>query len=337
MRLRLRLAALSGAVALAGLALLGPVLAKPRALPATPEAIAVSAVPIPAFRPRSEERRFGVLEFLGGVRLSSDFSGFGGISGFALEADRFVAVTDAGLMLTGRLDLDGERPLGLSDVRAAALKDGKGRALRRQRRGDAEAVAIAPDAVYVSVEDVNEIWRYPRPPLGRPGTLLKVPALAGLRDNLGVESLAYVGQGRLKGALLAVAEEGATSSADLPGFIIAPSGAAERFTIAKSGPFNATDLAVGPDDALYLLERRFSYFSGLGIQIRRFSLSQVTAGAVLAGTVIGTFDMGFEIDNMEAIAAGTGANGETVLTLVSDDNFSPLQRTLLLRFAVRPE
>ena len=33
MRLRLRLAALSGAVALAGLALLGPVLAKPRALP----------------------------------------------------------------------------------------------------------------------------------------------------------------------------------------------------------------------------------------------------------------------------------------------------------------
>lgn len=337
MKPHLRLAALCGAAALAGLALLGPVLAKPRALPAAPEAIAVAAVPIPAFRPRSEERRFGLLEFLGGVRLTSDFSGFGGISGFALEGDRFVAVTDAGLMLTGRLDLDGERLLGLSEVRAAALKDGKGRALRRQRRGDAEAVAIAPDAVYVSVEDVNEIWRYPRSPLGRAGTSLKVPALAGLRDNLGVESLAYVGQGRLKGSLLAVAEEGSSAAADLPGFIIVSSGAAERFTIRKSGPFNATDLAAGPDGALYLLERRFSYWSGLGMQIRRFSLSQVTAGAVLDGTVLASFDMGFEIDNMEAIAASTGANGETILTLVSDDNFSPLQRTVLLRFAVRPD
>lgn len=272
------------------------------------------------------------------MRLTSDFSGFGGISGFALEGrDRFVAVTDAGLMLTGRLDLDGERPLGLSEVQAAALKDGQGRTLRSRRRGDAEAVAIAPDAVYVSVEDVNEIWRYPRPPLGRPGTVLKVPALAGLRDNLGAESLAYVGQGPLKGSLLAVAEEGDTASADLPGFIIAPSGKAERFTIVKSGPFNATDLTVGPDDALYLLERRFSFLGGLGMQVRRFPLAEVTAGAVLAGTVLANFDAGFEIDNMEAIAAGTGANGETMLTLVSDDNFSFFQRTLLLRFAVRPD
>ena len=40
------------------------------------------------------------------------------------------------------------------------------------------------------------------------------------------------------------------------------------------------------------------------------------------------------IDNMEAIAAHRSASGETILTLMSDDNFSPLQRTLIMQFAM---
>jgi hypothetical protein len=45
-------------------------------------------------------------------------------------------------------------------------------------------------------------------------------------------------------------------------------------------------------------------------------------------------DLGHEIDNMEGIDAHVTAEGETVLTLVSDDNFSLLQRTLLLQFTL---
>jgi hypothetical protein len=37
---------------------------------------------------------------------------------------------------------------------------------------------------------------------------------------------------------------------------------------------------------------------------------------------------------MEGIAAHRAASGETVLTLMSDDNFSPLQRTLIMQFAL---
>jgi hypothetical protein len=44
--------------------------------------------------------------------------------------------------------------------------------------------------------------------------------------------------------------------------------------------------------------------------------------------------MGYEIDNMEGLTVTRNAAGETLLTMVSDDNFSMLQRTLLLRFAV---
>ena len=43
----------------------------------------------------------------------------------------------------------------------------------------------------------------------------------------------------------------------------------------------------------------------------------------------------FQIDNMEGLAVDTDANGETILTLISDDNRSILQRTLLLRFRLR--
>ncbi len=37
---------------------------------------------------------------------------------------------------------------------------------------------------------------------------------------------------------------------------------------------------------------------------------------------------------MEAIAVHRAASGETILTLMSDDNFSPLQRTLIMQFAM---
>ena len=44
-------------------------------------------------------------------------------------------------------------------------------------------------------------------------------------------------------------------------------------------------------------------------------------------------DIGYQIDNMEGIARAPNAQGEPILTLVSDDNFS-IQRNLLLQFAL---
>ncbi|MND00504.1 hypothetical protein D3C83_191450 [compost metagenome] len=41
-----------------------------------------------------------------------------------------------------------------------------------------------------------------------------------------------------------------------------------------------------------------------------------------------------QIDNMEALAVHRSKAGETILTIVSDDNLSVWQRTVLLRFAL---
>jgi hypothetical protein len=85
---------------------------------------------------------------------------------------------------------------------------------------------------------------------------------------------------------------------------------------------------------LLLLERKFSLLGGVGIRIRRIALASVAPGAVIDGPAIFNADLGNEIDNMEGIDAHVTPDGETVLTLVSDDNFSMIQRNLLLQFTL---
>ena len=47
--------------------------------------------------------------------------------------------------------------------------------------------------------------------------------------------------------------------------------------------------------------------------------------------------MGDQIDNMEGLAVRSNDRGQTILTLVSDDNGNTfLQRTILLQFALAP-
>jgi hypothetical protein len=68
------------------------------------------------------------------------------------------------------------------------------------------------------------------------------------------------------------------------------------------------------------------------MRIRRVPLGNVRSGAVLDGRDLIFADMGYQIDNMEGMSLHRAANGALVLTLISDDNFSALQRTMLLQF-----
>ncbi len=63
-------------------------------------------------------------------------------------------------------------------------------------------------------------------------------------------------------------------------------------------------------------------------------LRAIAPGAVVDGPSIFDADLGHEIDNMEGIDVHRTADGDTVLTMISDDNFSMLQRTLLLQFTL---
>jgi hypothetical protein len=60
----------------------------------------------------------------------------------------------------------------------------------------------------------------------------------------------------------------------------------------------------------------------------------LVARETIAGDVLLEAIDALNIDNMEGIAAHRSASGETILTLISDDNYSSLQRTLLMQFAI---
>ena len=70
------------------------------------------------------------------------------------------------------------------------------------------------------------------------------------------------------------------------------------------------------------------------MRIRRIGAGELKPGALIAGEMLLEADDSLNIDNMEAIAVHRAASGETVLTLMSDDNFSALQRTLIMQFTL---
>ena len=100
-----------------------------------PAAIEIVAQPFASFHHGDpSRRRFGLLEFRGGLVLTSRFKEFGGLSSFRVAADgaRFIAASDKGWWLKGRITYEGTRPTGIVEAEMAAMlgPDGRGLAAR---------------------------------------------------------------------------------------------------------------------------------------------------------------------------------------------------------------
>lgn len=299
-------------------------------------AVEIDARPISAFDPRDSRTRFGALEFRGGLELTSPHRDFGGVSAIRLMADgtRFLAVTDHGRWLRGRIVYDGKRPGQVADAEIAPVLGPDGRPLGARRWRDIESMAEDGGTIYVGVERANQILRfnYARDGLRARGRPIAVPS--GVRElphNRGLEALVFVPRGLpLSGTLIAIGE-GGDENGLAAGFLIGgPSPGS--FSVRRSDDFDITDAALAGSDLL-ILERRFTMLRGAATRIRRIPLEALKPGAVVDGPILLEADMGYQIDNMEGMAVHR-AGGETVLTLISDDNFSPIQRTLLLQFTL---
>ena len=323
-------------------AALAVALASATAAASADEPIVLRAAPIAAFDPsRPEITRFGALDWLGGVSLTSVDARLGGLSGVVTEdgGRRLLAVTDYGDWISATVELDdGGAPVGLSDARVGRLAGPDGQPIRGKRPGDAEAIAVRTRAdggreVLVSFETPGHIAVYEdAPPFDTtPRITAYPPALARAGRNSRGEALAIVPAGRpLAGAVLVFAEGPAAEGETIPGGLI-HGGRWQPIALAGTGTYALTDAAFLPDGDLLVLERRFGFGDGIGMRIRRIAGSTVVARAVLDGEVLIEAGFAQAIDNMEGMAVDTDAGG-TVITLISDDNRSFLQRTLLLRF-----
>ena len=139
--------------------------------------------------------------------------------------------------------------------------------------------------------------------------------------------------GPLGGTLIMVSENGLDARGNIQGFLIGGV-AAGSFSLKRTDDFDVSDCAATPDGNLLVLERRFSWTRGLAVRIRSVPLAAIKSGALVDGRELMFADMGSQIDNMEGLSVHRDSSGALVLTLISDDNFSVLQRTLLLQFTL---
>jgi hypothetical protein len=305
-----------------------------------PAPIAVESTPIASFDMRDPQRtRFGALAFRGGLVLTSNDRAFGGLSGLHMEPDgtHFLAVTDNGSWLKARIVYKDGQPAALADAEMAPVLGADGAPLASRGWFDMESLAERDGTFYVGIERVEKIVKFDvrRDGLAARGEPLPVPAdFRTLKSNKSLECLAAPPKGGpLSGKLIAVAERSLDDADDHRAFLL-DGDKAERFSVKRSDGFDVSDCAILPPDDLLLLERSFSPLAGVAMRIRRIPLANVKDGAVVDGPALITTDMGFQIDNMEGIGVHRTPAGEAVLTIVSDDNFSIIQRTLLLQFAI---
>jgi hypothetical protein len=307
---------------------------------AAPVSIEVNARRIPFFDLSDHSRvRFGALEYRSGLVLTSNFPGFGGLSGLRLDArgERFISFSDKGNWFTGRIVYQGREMTGLADVEAAPMLGPDGRPITARGWFDSESIALDGPFVYIGLERVNQVLRFDFSKgftRARGEVVAMPPAVRKLPFNKGLEALVFVPKGqKLAGTLIAISERGLDAEGNLIAFLVGGP-APGQFSVRRSNGFDVSDAVLLPSGELLVLERKFSLVAGAGIRIRRIALASLAPGALVDGPSIFEADLGHEIDNMEGLDAHVTPEGDTVLTMVSDDNFSIIQRTLLLQFTL---
>jgi hypothetical protein len=252
---------------------------------------------------------------------------FGGLSAIDLAPDglRFVAVSDSAAFFSGRFTRGPRGEVTAAKVGPPVLPVSHHGTPLEDWMDDAEGVALAPGGgFYVSYESHDRIARYG--PGGREWIEeYWPPVFKTFTINKGIEALAIDARGRL----LAIPEV-PPQGGDTPVYRIRGQEADLAFTLRRDRNWAPTGADFGPDGRLYLLERDFWPLLGFSSRVRRITLA---GDRVMADEVIWQSDPGHH-DNLEGLAAWQDGTGAIRLTLVSDDNFLPIQTTELVDLRV---
>ncbi len=134
-----------------------------RAAPAGVERLEVSARPIRDFQIGSTETRFGPLEFVGGLELTSTSSDLGALSSFRFltPGEDFIGVADTGFWFFGTITRDADgKPAGIADFRMQQMFDRSGHVSSRKWEVDAEGLAVKDGVATVGFERDHRIAQF---------------------------------------------------------------------------------------------------------------------------------------------------------------------------------
>ncbi|MGF1477575.1 MAG: esterase-like activity of phytase family protein [Geminicoccaceae bacterium] len=262
--------------------------------------------------------------------LTSDDPRFGGLSGIDLDPDGSTLwlVGDRGTVWQARLQMgEGGRVDHLANWQATELSRHQAQA----KSMDAEALVVRDENIAVAFEGdhrVNLLERSPfENPEQKPRVVWRAPDDAPLSSNGGIEALSDLPDG----GLIAIGEE--VNRDGLAPVWVFGAGDPREGTYRPAPGFSPT----GADrlgTMLVIVERSLSLLGGWQARLTCVAVPPVDGEVAFRPVELARFSADDDVDNLEAVTLLR--RGEDVhLFLVSDDNFSGLQKTVLLQFRVK--
>ncbi|TPM04849.1 esterase-like activity of phytase family protein [Mesorhizobium sp. B2-3-10] len=307
------------------------------------EPVAVSARPITEFHIGRADKQFGPLEFVGGLEMTSPSRDFGALSAFRFlkAGSDFIGVADTGYWFFGTVARDADRrPVGIQNFRMQQMADQGGQPIDEKWEVDAEGLAVKDGIATVGFERNHRVSQFRIDPDNMKAPFRQLDFLVPaweLRQNRGFETVTHSNaNGQHEGGLIVVSEKSLDKSGNIYAAII-EGPYRGVFTVKRNDDFDITDGAFLPDGDLLLLERSFTMAGGLKMRLRRIYGESVEKGAVADGPVLLQADMGYQIDNMEGLDVWSRDDGALMVSLISDDNHSILQRNLYLEFILHQD
>ncbi len=274
--------------------------------------------------------RIGDLIYRGGIDIPAGRLNIGGLSALRWNDGTFVSLTDDGRVVTFIPTEPDGRLIGMSKTMVGPLLDTHAKPLSGKTQSDSESLTRSNDGGWlVGFERDHRIWKY------NPNLIDAVPVsfdptelLGPLGDNNGIEAMASLGE-----IWIGCAERQAAPNK--PNCVRIDAGSAPE-TFAVSPPKALIEKGSVPTDA------DFANDGTLYILFRSYSPASGNTAAIIAidpggkRREIATIAPPLAVDNFEGLAVRDEGEARFIY-LVSDDNFSGSQRTLLMKFEIAAE
>ena len=268
----------------------------------------------------------GALVYRGGVELTSEDPRFGGLSGLLAgeKGRRMLAISDNGWWLQGKLiynergDLAGVQEVSILPMRS--LEPSVNFTL------DAEALIQTGDGgLIVAYERQHRIWSY-RDVWSNPTPISMGGMLSKLPLNSGIEALVLMAPGEL----LAITETGTVES-NFAAFH-KTEGGISRIEYPYHSYFRPSDAVRIASNSLLVLERGYNKQAGVGARLVLIQARAPIGKFEITGDVVVELGSPIPLDNFEGLAIVSRPSSPAQIYLLSDDNYSSSQRTLLMMF-----
>jgi hypothetical protein len=246
---------------------------------------------------------------------------FGGFSGLEVDAasGSLFALSDRGWLV--RIARDGRHET--SSVELLGLHS------RNEYFLDSEALRRAPDGRWwLGFERYNRIEMHRQ---GWKGLLQKavrryfLQEIQDLPENDGIESIAALADGRI----VAISE-----TRDRARMLVLNSDGRVVKNYEYRSPLFPADAVATPEGGLLVLTRDFTLLPPTFITRLEYAAPGWEEQAVVQGRLLLALDQDLPPENYEGMALESGRDGMLRLWLISDDNFLPIQQTLLARLDV---